>query len=300
MTKFKVGDKVRVLNAEAIKGADNHGLKTGGIYPVTSIDTHGDPRVNELTLFRSELRYIEKVADKTTKNQRISALEQTVAELKAEVEALKQAQGKTTVVSNLTVSSDADVGKIGEQLAELIAGEKVTPRKKPALTPNELRKAIIAEARAFVAEHSPFVKIDRTPLTRRVGDVRVIFEVNEKKRTVVALAKLAHVSDKYGSYKGVAKCAPTDVFNADIGKAFALGRALGLDVSKFEQAVQPTEVVAGMSVTNVPNDDYEVFGSYVVGYVDDGNAYDDDTSDGEGWIPVELLRILDDTEAQYE
>lgn len=40
--------------------------------------------------------------------------------------------------------------------------------------------------------------------------------------------------------KGIVKCNPDDVFNEHIGKAIALGRALGKDVSEFENAVQPT------------------------------------------------------------
>ena len=45
--------------------------------------------------------------------------------------------------------------------------------------------------------------------------------------------------------KEVYECEQT-VFNADIGKAIALGRTLGLDVSKFENAPQPNRRTEGM------------------------------------------------------
>lgn len=65
------------------------------------------------------------------------------------------------------------------------------------------------------------------------------FVTNEEKRTVVALLSI-YSTPKKKNLKGIAKCMPTDVFNEHIGKAIALGRALGLDVNEFENAVQPT------------------------------------------------------------
>lgn len=318
MAKFKIGDKVRVLDAEAIKQAVEKGFETGGIYLVSSIDSYGDPRLgvgdDELTLFESELRYIEKVADKPTKNQRISTLEAQVSELVAEVEALKQARKDVTPVINLPVQSDVDVVKIADQLAEMIVGETI----KPAPTPNELRKAVIAEARAFVAEltayinpeaggykqeHPKYGMIDRSVYT---WIARSFFEVKPDKREVTVVLKPKKLDDVIT--KAIAKCAPGDVFNADIGKAIALGRALGLDVSKFEQAVQPTEPTVGMKIEVV------FVGGRVMGVdVPDKVEKDGDrfllSRKGEGltgggsyttYRPEDGARIIDDTEAQYE
>src|SRR5690606_26750082 len=116
------------------------------------------------------------------------------------------------------------------------------------LSPNEQRKAIIAEAKAFVEKYSGIVRAGTTPYTTESGGTIVKLFVNEKKRTVTAIPHLVHVNFDDVDYKKFAKCAPDDVFNADIGKAIALGRALGLDVSRFEQAVKPTEVVVGQVV----------------------------------------------------
>lgn len=287
-TKYNVGDKVRIIAQVA---ADCTGsAKIGGMAEITgSLDNMRYPVRYETDYGAFVNGYItpgsiELVDAKPTKNQRISALESQVSKLTAETADLQaqvaRLQGVERVIKNV-------------ELAE----------HKPQPTPNELRKAIIAEAQVFVADITERMgngesEYGEGNFTFRRFTTAPKFHINTEKRVVTALV--------HGCFSGsllekaIAKCAPGDVFNADIGKAIALGRALGLDVSKFEQAVQPTAVVAGMSVTNVPNDYYEVFSSYVVGYVDDGNAYDDDTSDGEGWIPVELLQILDDTEAQYE
>lgn len=61
--------------------------------------------------------------------------------------------------------------------------------------------------------------------------VRPTFIENAEKRTVVCILK-GHVTNDIYS-KGIAKCDPDDVFNADIGKAIALYRALKLDVPEY-------------------------------------------------------------------
>jgi hypothetical protein len=75
-----------------------------------------------------------------------------------------------------------------------------------------------------------------------ISDVE--FVVNAKKRTVVALVRWSY--DGKLLAKGIAKCDPSDCFNAHIGKAIAVRRALGLDVpSEYLNAPQPTEVRVG-------------------------------------------------------
>ncbi|MEG0380711.1 MAG: hypothetical protein RR603_03315, partial [Kurthia sp.] len=60
--------------------------------------------------------------------------------------------------------------------------------------------------------------------------------------------------------KSYSKCNPSDVFNEWIGKAISLGRALGLDVSEFEQAVQPTGFAKGQLIKTkyMGLDDHEI------------------------------------------
>ncbi|GAB0170516.1 hypothetical protein LSPCS325_39530 [Lysinibacillus sp. CTST325] len=116
------------------------------------------------------------------------------------------------------------------------------------LTPNQQRAEIIEKAKKFFEKS----KVKLSHPHEGYGHVvnmsicEVEFVVNEKKRTVVALLRWKF--NQKIEAKGIAKCNPTDVFNEHIGKAIALGRALGLDVSEFEQAVQPTKAVKGMTV----------------------------------------------------
>ena len=80
----------------------------------------------------------------------------------------------------------------------------------------------------------------------------VKFVTNKEKSTVVALLKGIGTEKVYA--RGIAKCLESDVFNEDIGKAIALGRALKLDVSYFENAVNPTEYENGQVITFSRND----------------------------------------------
>lgn len=125
----------------------------------------------------------------------------------------------------------------------------------------------------------------------------VEFIVNREKRTVVALVK-GSVSDKIYE-KGIAKCAPGDVFNAHIGRAIALRRALGLNVpDEYKNVPQPTEprvgdivlvtepgAITGKSMTLTKRDPY--FDGLK------GMAFRH-THDF-GWLGSEQFRIIDDS-----
>jgi hypothetical protein len=74
------------------------------------------------------------------------------------------------------------------------------------------------------------------------------FIVNREKRTVVALVRLNDIFEESNKVvsRGIAKCHPDDCFNAYIGRAIALRRALGLEVpDEYLNAPQPTEVRVG-------------------------------------------------------
>ncbi|MER2039998.1 MAG: hypothetical protein ABS944_17780 [Solibacillus sp.] len=101
----------------------------------------------------------------------------------------------------------------------------------PIKTANQLRAEMIEKAKEFI-EKAKYKGI-------------VNFTVEE--RSVIAVHQ--DTTRKPNRLKGAfSNCHPNDVFNEHIGKAIALGRALGLDVSEFEQAVQPNELVVGMEV----------------------------------------------------
>ena len=104
MTKYNVGDKVRILNAGAIIGGIEH-WSDGDVTEVTEVkESPGRVYLRRVKtgstlrspyLHRDELQHIELATDKPTKNQRITELESKVAELEAKFEALKEAlQGR--------------------------------------------------------------------------------------------------------------------------------------------------------------------------------------------------------------
>lgn len=109
-----------------------------------------------------------------------------------------------------------------------------------------------------------------------VGDYGTTTEfiVNAEKRTVVALRKW--IVRGCIRERGISKCAPNDCFNAHIGKAIALRRALGLEVpSEYLNVPQPTDVRVG-DVVNYRN-------AYVLEVVDDSHI--------PGAKPVSTIRI---------
>ncbi|MGE7843916.1 hypothetical protein ACQKNX_24420 [Lysinibacillus sp. NPDC093712] len=290
VAKFKVGDKVRTVNSSCFEKGE-----------VVTIEINDESNhmplkcTNGRCAFWLYLSDVEPVTPKPTKNQRITSLEQTVATLQAEVAALKAAQKVAVSPPTMTVKADVDVAKVAESLAK--AFEKHVPK-----SPNEQRKAIIDEAKTFVEELSDIIKgtHKREKKFGRLNDVgytyvlKPEFRINSKKRTVTVLMKGGYIDNGKVYANAVAKCAPDDVFNADIGKAIALGRALGLDVSKFEKAVQPSEVVLGMHVRTKTlgggyNDHCPIF---VTGFYGEYPAFDNGTHSS-------LYEITDDTKAQY-
>lgn len=171
----------------------------------------------------------------------LTEAEAKIKTLEAEVKALKDASKPSTIVVNscvAKVSAEADIERITSETAKGLA--KVQP------TPNQRRAVVIKRAQAYLEEYD-----SRGTITNRDGfraptgivcDVEFI--VNAEKRTVVCLLRAQFSRDIEA--KGVAKCAPGDVFNADIGKRIALGRAREVEVpAEFYNAPQPTEVVVG-------------------------------------------------------
>ncbi|NGM81231.1 hypothetical protein G5B47_02260 [Paenibacillus sp. 7124] len=137
--------------------------------------------------------------------------------------------------------------------------------------PKLTRAQVIAKARADVAEMQ---RVGMTVFTRLDGDspfstkyFAVKFHVNRDKRTVTALVYEGRsVRRGEPDAKFTAKCSPADVFHADLGRAIALRKALGLTVpSEYTDAPQPekAEVGAvvlfeGIRVTARPSSDFNV------------------------------------------
>lgn len=310
-SKFNVGDKVRVTKL-------NHAhLPVGTIGEVQYDDGQG-VRLKEGGYLA--YRRIELVAPKQTKNRRIEALEKDVArqeteleELRAKIEAFEQKAKSADWLSDAMrkATSSYDNPSAAGIIASLHGGGFVEVGGQPmfvktSLTPNQRRARIIADAKDFVEQTIEDARdedggiIVPDPLSVFTSWIccEIKFEVNTEKRTVVALA-IGYANGKVIE-KAIAKCAPDDVFNADIGKAIAVGRLFDLDVERFINAPKPTEIVVGQRVVT---DGGDGFGSGTVnavkpkGYAEWHRGY---TVQNGSWNFLSLAKILDDTEAQYE
>ncbi|QHZ58618.1 hypothetical protein M655_024940 [Brevibacillus sp. NSP2.1] len=131
----------------------------------------------------------------------------------------------------------------------------------------------------------------------------VEYVVNRKKRTVVALVRRIRGNEVV--YRGIAKCAPGDVFNSHIGRAIALRRALELEVpTEYTNAPQPTEVRVG-DVVQVTEPGLVTGATMIVTKFEpkfdlygEGKAFRH-TYDS-GWLGVEQVKIIDDSRGETE
>src|SRR5690554_222502 len=299
MAKFKVGDKVRINDVDRIRYGDFF-WRNGDVTEVMEVDDDGDIlvkvtrgifREEAFLIAKREFDYIEKVAEtptKLTKSQRIKALEQAQASLETEVATLKRRIEALEKGTSYTHTPRLSV-------------KEVEP-----VSANQKRKAIIDEAKAFVEKVTEHIgrhhsrEIKGYGRLNDVGNEWILcpyFEVKSEKREVTVVLK-TRTHGKLQS-KGIAKCAPDDVFNADIGKAIALGRALGLDVTRFEQAVQPTELVIGMVVEDIDDDFPIAHGKVAEIEPKDCQGQRGYRTDKGFYAYLTHAKILDDTEAQY-
>lgn len=227
MGKFNVWDKVEVINA------GSSSLEDGDIGTITVIEgTSAKVSVNGKSPFANWVAFkdLKLVESKPTKKQRIEALEKRVGELELIVHELRE---RKVIVP----STD-----------EVVGYKPFIP--EPVKTPNQLRGEIIEKAKGFVEEkknsYGGYEVDDNNDPFGFPFLCNLDFVVNEEKCTITALLRGMQTKNIYA--KGIAKCNPSDVFNEHIGKAIALGRALGLDVSEFEGAVQPKEFAVGQVI----------------------------------------------------
>ncbi|MEI2280713.1 hypothetical protein [Paenibacillus polysaccharolyticus] len=182
---------------------------------------------------------------------RVTALEKRVAALETPVAPRLSELGVSAQEAAVTFAKAARKATVtvAEVSANLALRAKEARQKK--------RDDIVKRAKEDVEKLS----VSRTDNVPTLGGGRAIFrmglshfldtvkfEVNADKRTVVALLL---TNDGYVWARGIAKCAPGDVFNSHIGRAISLRRALGLEIpEEYVSAPQPTEVRVGDYVYN--------------------------------------------------
>lgn len=311
-SKFNVGDKVRVVEAPKFEGSKRFIGKQLVVREIVGDLAGGNVHFEGFNdcVLGADLELVGSATPKLTKKRRIEALEKDVArqeteieELRAKIEAFEQKAKSADWLSDAMqkATSSYDNPSAADIIASLHGGEIVEVNGQPmfvktSLTPNQRRAQIIADANGFVEqtiedaryEDGDIVVPDPSEIENPWLCSEIKFEINAEKRTVVALA-IGFCDDKVCE-KAVAKCAPDDVFNADIGKAIAVGRLFGLDVERFINAPKPDKKAVGQLIEIEGN-----FRPYVDKVIsgDSGSFHDVDN-------PETPIAILDDTEAQYE
>ncbi len=302
--EFNVGDRVTFVN--------NGGYNLGGHQQAGKIvSKHDDKELYRVAIDNYDtlnFRADELLPATPSHNEqfvltRLFDAEAEIDELQRKVKALEAVlaeSSKLTPGGRLKAHLDANAS---EYFRKFLDKNTLIP-----VSANDQRKAVIERARAFVADltteagRSLAFEDSRIPFVREYGATIVEFIVNSEKRTVVAIARYKYTGGI--AAKGIAKCAPGDVFNADIGKAIALGRALGVDVTEFEQAGQPTEVVVGIVVKKKARSFAGESGVvYSVGDVSYADGKDGLVFNGikhSVWAYTKDVIIIDDTNAVYE
>lgn len=174
----------------------------------------------------------------------------------------------------------------------------VTPSIAPPIAPKPLSRAqVIAKASADVAE---LLRIGRDvdselaePVDFQGVFFSVKFHVNREKRSATALVFRGTAASTIPEMKFTAKCSPADVFHAEIGKAIALRKALGLTVpSEYTDAPQPEKAHDYAKVTYA-NKRYTI----TPGSIKEGTHGTDEAAPGS---PVAREgKITDDTDVDY-
>lgn len=183
---------------------------------------------------------------------------------------------------------------------QLDAVAKVKPK-----SPNQRRAELIQRAREFVKEHEkdlPGRWDCRDYGNRTCRAVQYETEFTIKDRKVTALIYLVQgLHKRVRSYKrpsliGRAKCAPNEVFNADIGKAIALARALEIEIpQEFLNAVQPDFPVIGSVVRGKFAPAVQVI--RITRECNETRYWREGTG---GYVNSRCAVITDDTQAEYE
>ncbi len=302
MTKFKVGDKVRITEDlfPRLIGKVGQIIKDdGSIIPYLVVLENGEgcwkhaeniellkdsPSTHSEHLVLTRLFHAEAEVDKMSRS---------IDELKLRIETLGKEKADKPKFDTFTSGM---LDKATARFAESV--------RRSLQTPNQRRAIVIKRAEAYVGDlrgraMCGFNRDGNFTFNHLV--TKLTFHVNAEKGVVVALA--------HGANNGVlirkafARCAPGDVFNDKIGMAIAAGRLFGVVIPKeYLDAPQPTEPVVGMRVkSNLSARIYDV-----TRFCDDeihtrsyGRPFRT-AQNPSGWVGVKQVTITDDSEAVYE
>lgn len=217
--------------------------------------------------YHREYRVLEPLNTPLSSRPAAEQSAEIIAELTLEVTRLKDAMRRMN--TDLRVAREdivlieegvsGDIRSLEKRVTALeVADSPTVIRTKPTLaaapkTPQQIRDEIVERAKADVealTDGGGHVKLPNNFGSNFTCIPEYI--VNREKRKVTVILR-GWNSGKVRAV-GHAICAPNDVFNAHIGKAIALRRALGLEVpAEYLSVPNPTEVSVGDYVEIIGN-----------------------------------------------
>ncbi len=285
MTKFNIGDKVVPIKKSTWGVLEN------------SNEWRGAQESNQKFLYINRIHSNGDISCSRKKNMGGDFfLESDLVLYSEELEATDNAQMLISKLETLVIQANTVIDTLKSYNPQEPKTEIVTE------TNNSKRKQIIDEAKDFVEKYRSVKKGEKSHEIGNTTAQEHYYEADfvAKGNKITALVYHLDFGETKQSNKpnrvGRAKCAPDNVFNKHIGEAIALGRALGINVDKFIDAVQPTVVEEG-AIVHYFSDYGGTFTHISNGGRDtETNNKDLNNKTGFGWS----CTIKDDTNAQYE
>ncbi|WP_419884855.1 hypothetical protein [Paenibacillus sp. B-A-8] len=254
--KAAVGERVIIIKTDDLNG-DGYG--NGALFTADvddgsmCIDT-----TDGVTLFHEEYRVLEpltsvELAPTPTPLSELPLADQYAENITVLTRKIAQLEKRNTALEGRILALETDSAPaIVPSYAKVASGPVDNTYPSYVKTPQMIRDEIVERAKADVS--NPY-KFSGTEIPGDPDGIsfwpegspskmhEVTYVVNREKRTVVALIRC--INDGF-TVRGTAKCAPGETFNAHIGRAIALYRALGLDVpAEYLTCPQPEEVRIG-------------------------------------------------------
>jgi hypothetical protein len=281
--KAAVGERIKIVKPELAIG---YGVGDEGVVVEVSGDSgaFAELPVGRRGLFHREYIVLDPINDATSPQEPdalTAAFRQFILANADAIRAILPELESGITASGLAVDSAGSVKATGVSVSKPDVPRKLT------------RAQVIAKATADVTEllrigKSTFADLPKvSPLHGRFYTAE--FHVNRDKRVVTALVKRGNAV--YAKF--TAKCSPADVFHAEIGKAIALRKALGLTVpGEYMDAPQPEKAYDYAKVTYA-NKRYTI----TPGSIKEGTHGTDEAAPGS---PVAREgKIIDDTDVDY-
>ncbi|AHM66887.1 hypothetical protein PPSQR21_032480 [Paenibacillus polymyxa SQR-21] len=238
--KAAMGDRVIIVNegrescggAYYRKGNVGYFVEYGQLYENIRVSFDGTFR--KCYVSPGDYRVLEPLtvapllSEQSAQDQAAATISALALRLDALTERMDALEAKVDAAYTTQLTTEADPEAVLKAVRKFSEGLKrsVSDALK---TPQQRRDEIVERAKADVKELAREDGKYLVPTSFGNNYVtNVEFIVNRDKRKVTAILRGA-ASNKVRAV-GRAKCAPNDVFNAHIGKAISLRRALGLDV----------------------------------------------------------------------